>query len=187
MCHASNREREENKIVEKSGISSRLLRSIFSTKFKSVQYWIKCPIRVSRNVPILVPTVSLLDNWQTFRSFPLEQISLPVARSIVVGRTLFELDVTRRSLALDHTQRCRGITAQDLLCRLTRLLGIALTLQQPVPLLSQAQAFTSSRESAATNSASPLLSANVDCFLLDAVIGYQPYARLATTTQFHSH
>ena len=29
-------------------------------------------------------------------------------------------------------------------------------------------------ESAATNSASPLLSAIVDCFLLDAVIGYQP-------------
>ena len=47
--------------------------------------------------------------------------------------------------ASDHTQRCRGITAQDLLCRLIRLLGIASKLQQLVPLLSQAHAFTGSR------------------------------------------
>ena len=40
-------------------------------------------------------------------------------------------------------QRCRGMTTPDLLCRLTRLFG---KLQQPVPLLSQAHAFTASRE-----------------------------------------
>ena len=51
----------------------------------------------------------------------------------------FQLDMSRytsRSLALEHTQRCRGITTQDLLCRLTRFLGTASELQQPIPLLS---------------------------------------------------
>ena len=67
-----------------------------------------------------------------------------------------------------HTQRCRGITAQNLLCRLTRLLGIAPKLQQPVPLLSQAQRVQRPTQ------LRHWLSAIVDCFLLDAVIGYQP-------------
>ena len=43
-----------------------------------------------------------------------------------------QLDVCRfttGALALDHVQRCRGITTQDLLCRLIRFLGIASTFQ----------------------------------------------------------
>ena len=124
----------------------------------------------------LVSTVSLLSNQQAFRSSPLGQISLPVARCSVVKKNAFNsiCRLTTRSLALEHTQRCREITTQDLFCRLIRLLGIASTnfnnqfhcCRKLIP--SQAP------ESAATNSASPLLIAIFDCFLLDAVIGYQP-------------
>ena len=67
------------------------------------------------------------------------------SRAPLLQEERFQLDVSRltsRALALDHSQRCRGITTQDLLCRLMCLLGIASKLQQPVPLLSQARAFT---------------------------------------------
>ena len=97
----------------------------------------------------------LSNNPQAFRSSPLEQVST----NLTSGRALhccccseknaLRLDMSRftsRSFALDHTQRCRRITGQDLLCRLIRLFGIAPTLQQPGPLLSQAHTFTGSRE-----------------------------------------
>ena len=54
------------------------------------------------------------------------------SRAPLLREERFQLDVSRfkrRPLALDHTQRCRGITTQDLLCRLIRLLGIASKLQ----------------------------------------------------------
>ena len=69
-------------------------------------------------------------------------------RAPLLQEECFQLDVSRftsSALELDHTQRCRGITTQDLL-RLICLLRIASKLQLPVPLLSQAHAFTGSRE-----------------------------------------
>ena len=98
------------------------------------------------------------------------------SRAPLLQEERIQLDVSRYTsgaLALDHTQRCSGITTRDLLCRLTCLLGMASKLQYPVSLLSQALP-SQAPESAATNAASPLLSAIVDCFLFDAVIGYQP-------------
>ena len=53
-------------------------------------------------------------------------------RAPLLQEERFQLDVSRftsRAHALHHTQRCRGITTQDLLCRLIRLLGIASKLQ----------------------------------------------------------
>ena len=55
------------------------------------------------------------------------------SRAPLLQEERFQLDMSRlasRALALDHTQRCRGITTQDVLCRLIRLLGIASKLQQ---------------------------------------------------------
>ena len=92
------------------------------------------------------------------------------SRAPLLQEERFQLDMSRlasRSLALDHTLRCRRVTTRDLLCR---LLGIASKLQQPVPLLSQAHAFTECSDPLSSATAEAI----VDCFLLHAVIGYQP-------------
>ena len=113
-------------------------------------------------------TVSSSDNQQASRSFPLEQVSLLVAHSIIVKRTLSSRCVMIIPSAAKESQHkicCDASVVSSSLhpncnghihcCRR--------------PMLSQAP------ESAATNSASPLLSAIVDSFLLDAVIGYEVY------------
>ena len=64
----------------------------------------------------------------------------------------------RRGETLARAVHCKGAKFEDLE-RLIRLFGIAPKLQQPVPLLSQADAFTGSRECSDQ---------------LDAVIGHQP-------------
>ena len=125
-------------------------------------------------MPNLVSTVSLVNNPQACRSSQ----SHIRWRAPLLQEERFQLDVSRftnRALALNHTQRWRRIAAQDLLCSLTRFLGTAL----PPNFTNQYHCCrkrlpSQAPESVATNSASRLLSAIVDCFLLDAVIGYQP-------------
>ena len=83
-------------------------------------------------------SISLVSTWTNFTS----------GRALHCSKkNAFQLDMSRftsRSLPHDHTQRCRGVPAQNLLSRLVRLLGIASKLQQPIPLLSQTHTFTSS-------------------------------------------
>ena len=118
-------------------------------------------------------TVSLVNNPQACRSSQ----SHFRWRAPLLQEERFQLDVSRftnRALALNHTQRWRRIAAQDLLCSLTRFLGTALPNFTNQYHCCRKRLPSQAPESVATNSASPLLSAIVDCFLLDAVIGYQP-------------
>ena len=98
------------------------------------------------------------------------------SRAPLLQEERFQLDMSRltsRSLALHHTQRCRRITAQDL-C-VVSFISSALHPNFNNQFLCCRKLMPSQGpESAATNSASPLLSAIVDRLLLDAVFGNQP-------------
>ena len=110
-------------------------------------------------------SVSLLNNPQAFRSSPLEQVSLPVARSIVVVRRT----LSTRYVFVLRVDPLRFIIpsaaeeSQDRICCVDSFVSSALhpnfnnqfhCCRKVIP--SQAP------ESAATNSASPHLSAIVD-------------------------
>ena len=117
-------------------------------------------------------TVSSSNSQQASRSSPPGQVSLLVACSVVAGRT--------------HSTRCvseplrliipsAAEESQHRICCVVSFVSSALhrnfnnqfhSCRKLVP--SQAP------ERPATNSASPLLSAIVDCFLVDTVIGCQP-------------
>ena len=110
-------------------------------------------------------TVSSSDSPQSSHSFRLVQNSLQVVRSSSMC-LVFRVDPLRRIIpsAAEESQHricCDVSSSSPPTCR-----SQFHCFRRPIP--SQAP------ESAATNSASPLLSAIVDCFRLDAKIGYQP-------------
>ena len=97
---------------------------------------------------IWLSTVSSPDNRQASRSSPLGQVVRLVARSM--------MQEERSQLVAFVSSALHPNFSSQFLCS-----------RRPTP----SQALNSA---ATTNSASPLLRALVDCFLLDAVIGYQP-------------
>ena len=121
-------------------------------------------------------TVSSSDSQQASHLFPHVEVSLLVVRSIVVRRTLsarcvsfFRVDPLRLIMPSAAEKSQHGICCAASVCISSMPPNCRSQFhccRRPMP--SQAQ------ESAATNSASPLLSAIVDCFPLDAMIGNQP-------------
>ena len=98
-------------------------------------------------------TVSSSDSRQASHTFRLVQVSLLVVRSIVAGRTISARCVSFSRLIIPSAaeESKQGSVVTHPSACLHKLQKV----QQPTP-------------------ASPLLSAIVDCFRLEAMIGYQP-------------
>ena len=144
-------------------------RSIVSTKFNTVPDWNLSPIRVSRDGPLLVSTECSSNSQHASRLFPLGQASLLAAPSIVARRTLStylsrfsKVELWRLIMPNAAEESQHRICSSALHPNFNTQFHCC---RKPMP--SQIP------ENAATNSASPLLSPIVDCFLLDAVIEKQ--------------